>query len=279
MTQAAQKGADNLQASVGALNSCVTFLRNAFQALKSELTALDDYAGAAPHIPRDLLNLKDRPQAKESLVANVRAAHSALVGAAEVLRTNLELVRLNHQGLLHVLASLNQTSPSRDAFPPRIALQTVNPRLAKIVTAAAAQASRFEARMGELATWSAQIQAHRVGSVDVDELPRWVLEQSTLPRRDSWSEYALLPEGEADVDRVVQSLEADLSGRAPSRLARLRVTQRRLDEALGDEATVSVPAPRVSAAPPPFAPASEPSLPSASTTTGSTASYRLPGWY
>jgi hypothetical protein len=294
-SQTLRKGADNVGAAISALTSCATHFRLAFAELRRALAELDHLSAHAAHGDSEHFTLRDRPDTVRSVSGHLGAATAAMKEAGIVVRTNLALVRLNHQGLMQILATLNASPLARRAReeagvsraladgplvagPPPLA--RVNPRLVEGVAALSAVGRDLEARRVRLEQWAAALRAFRPEPIVVDELPDWVFHGSTLPQRDrKWTDYSLLPERQSDVDGLIAMLEADLRvGSTAADAARAESARLRLDEELGDvppqavsAASSSPPASLPPASPRPAdapAPASAPAAP-----------YELPPWF
>jgi len=251
VSQTARKGADDLHASCSTLNSCVTHFRTAFSELRQELQSLDQLSASQPTGESDQKTLKNHPDHIRSFGNHVSTSLSAMREAAVVVRTNLGLIRLNHQALMQILTTLNasplarnrvrdpgslETNEGDDPVRSGIVLSRINPRLQEAVGRLAAAARDIEDRRGRLEQWALELKAFRPEPLVIENVPDWAFEENSIPRQnDRWDEFGLLPEREKDVEGILKTLGNDLRVGVSSEEAERRRCERvKLDEELGD---------------------------------------------
>jgi hypothetical protein len=298
--QTGRKGVDNLSAALNTLQGCVTHFRTAWHALKRELQDLDEVIATSAWTS-DRITLDGRRDRAKVLEEQLGIALAAMKEAGVVVRTDLALIRLNHQGLMQVLTTLSASPLSRqrrddiglpggnESLLDRervagLAFAKVNPRLAETVGQLAALGRDMEVRRTRLEEWAKGLRAYKPQPVTVDDLPDWVFSESTVPGREKkWQGLSLLPERESEVAGLIETLEQDLKiGPSKKESARMAREQARLDETLGDAGSpADSPLDRAER---PVVPTIDdgPGVPKAPTSPPSPSgepAYDLPGWF
>lgn len=253
VTQTTRKGVDNLSASLNTLHSCVTHFRSAFHALKRELADLEE-AAATSSWSADKQWITDRKDRIRTLNEYLGRSIAALREAGVIVRTNLALIRINHQNLMQVLSTLGASPlarqrreegglPSYDdgetdrARVSGLAFSKINPRLSESVAQLAALGRDMETRRTRLEEWAKGLRRWKPDPIVVDDVPDWAFTDNSIPKKsEKWNAYSMLPERESEVNGVIETLERDLSiGPSKAETRRLSAERERLDEALGDK--------------------------------------------
>lgn len=273
VTQTTRKGVDNLSASLNTLHSCTTHFRSAFHALKRELADLEQ-AAATSSWSADKQWLTDRKDRIRTLHEYLTRTIAAMREAGVIVRTNLALIRLNHQSLMQVLSTLGASPLARQrrdegglptyddgeidrARVAGLAFSKINPRLSESVGQLAALGRDMETRRTRLEEWAKGLRRWKPDPIVVDDVPDWAFTDNSIPKKsEKWNSYSMLPERESEFNGVIETLERDLQiGPSKAEAKRIRQERERLDEALGDaHDPTSTPLDRVPRAAAPRAP-------------------------